>query len=120
MTRFTLAAASLALAALTAAAPMPAQADTTEAQLAEIRLCASFLGYTGPVAVADGRALPSATTSSGSAQIGARDAHMINRCVAERAREPRAPIFPVWGDSHLCFRDAPLLYRGNLYCFDNR
>ena len=114
-----LAAAAAAFAAL-CALPVTGQAQgAAQAQLeAEVAACAMALGYRGQITIA-GDTTSEMTNAALEAQQEATAA-AINACVQRRAVEPAGPVFPLLADSRLCWRDAPILYRGNLYCFKDR
>ena len=119
-------AAALVAAALVATAGPSAAThvygSSLDAQRAELLACKDALGHRGSARLVVDRTWNGAVhvRMAPYDRIDAADAAAINACADRRDATARTAYYGLLPSSPGCYRGAPLLYRGNLYCFANR
>jgi len=91
-------------------------------QRAELLACKRDLGIAGDVRLVTRRAWNGGVRVRVEPYggIDLQEAEEINRCAERRAVAARADVYRLWPSARTCYRDAPILFRGNLYCFPGR
>lgn len=112
-------AAALTAATLLAPAAFAASADASDPRIAPLVQCKQEMNLPGTLKIAQ-RGDSFVAVAGG--RISTADARAVNDCVAIRAgkRLRSSDGYPYYASHRSCYRQAPILYRGNMYCFRGR